>query len=25
MENVNEGGRRASKHVELWAKNAFDE
>jgi hypothetical protein len=25
MENVNKGGRRASKHVELWVKNAFDE
>jgi hypothetical protein len=25
MENVNRGGQRASKHVKLWGKNAFDE
>ncbi len=25
MENVNQGGQRASKHVKLWVKNAFDE
>jgi hypothetical protein len=25
MENVNRGVKRASKHAELWAKNAFDE
>ncbi len=25
MENVNQGGQRASKHAKLWAKNAFDE
>jgi hypothetical protein len=25
MENVNQGGQRASKHVKLWAKIAFDE
>jgi hypothetical protein len=24
LENVDKGGCRASKHVELWAKNAFD-
>jgi hypothetical protein len=24
VENVNLGGRRASKHVKLWARNAFD-
>ncbi len=24
LENVNKGGWRVSKHVELWAKNAFD-
>jgi hypothetical protein len=25
VDNVNKGGRRINKHVELWAKNAFDE
>jgi hypothetical protein len=25
MENVNKGVHRASKHVELWARNALDE
>jgi len=25
MKNVNKGGRRVSKHVELSAKNVFDE
>jgi hypothetical protein len=25
MKNVNKGGRRMNKHVELWAKNVFDE
>jgi hypothetical protein len=25
MNNVNKGGWRVSKHVELWARNAFDE
>jgi len=25
MKNVNKGGQRVSKHVELWAKNVFDE
>ncbi len=24
MENVNKGGWRMNKHVELWAKNVFD-
>ncbi len=24
-ENVNKGGRRVNKHVELWVKNVFDE
>jgi hypothetical protein len=24
MKNVNKRSRRTSKHVELWAKNAFD-
>jgi hypothetical protein len=24
VENVNLGGRRVSKHAEVWAKNAFD-
>jgi hypothetical protein len=25
MENVNKGVHRASKHIELWARNALDE
>jgi hypothetical protein len=25
LENVNEGGRKMNKHVEMWAKNVFDE
>jgi hypothetical protein len=25
LENVNMGGCRPNKHVEIWAKNAFDE
>jgi hypothetical protein len=25
MENVKQGGQRVTKHVKLWAKNAFDE
>jgi hypothetical protein len=25
LENLNKGGCRTNKHVELWAKNAFDE
>jgi len=25
LENVNKGGCRTNKHVELWAKKAFDE
>ncbi len=25
IQNVNKRGRRMNKHVELWAKNAFDE
>ncbi len=25
VDNVNKGGWRINKHVELWAKNAFDE
>jgi len=25
VENVNKGGRRISKHVELWARNVFDD
>jgi hypothetical protein len=25
VENVNKGGRRISKHVELWARSAFDD
>lgn len=25
MDNVNKGGWRVSKHVELWGKNIFDE
>jgi hypothetical protein len=25
LENINKGGCRTNKHVELWVKNAFDE
>ncbi len=25
VDNVNKGGQRVNKHIELWAKNAFDE
>jgi hypothetical protein len=25
LQNVNKGGHRTSKHVKMWAKNAFDE
>jgi hypothetical protein len=25
IENINKGGCQASKHVELWARNVFDE
>jgi hypothetical protein len=25
VENVNKGGQRINKHVELWAKNVFDD
>jgi len=25
LENVNKGGRRVNKHVEMWANNPFDE
>jgi hypothetical protein len=25
VENVNKGGQRISNHVDLWARNAFDD
>jgi hypothetical protein len=25
MKNVNKGGQKVSKQIELWAKNVFDE
>jgi hypothetical protein len=25
LKNVNKGGQKVTKHIELWAKNVFDE